>query len=464
MQDQLKQIPAVGDTIHRPEIAALLDEHPRSLVVRAISEAADGLRQAILAGKQIEINEDEFSADVIRRCGDLARPKLRRVINATGIIVHTNLGRSVLSQPALGAVIEAATTYSNLEYDLDKGRRGSRHSLVADLLCEITGAQAAMAVNNNAAAVLLSLNTLAEGHEVVISRGELVEIGGSFRVPDVMAKSGARMVEVGTTNKTHLHDYHGAITDHTSLFLKVHASNYRIVGFTRSVAASELVELGHPLGIPVMEDLGSGFLGPSIETLRDEPTVQETVASGVDIVTFSGDKLLGGPQAGIILGRKDLVAKIAQNPLARAVRCDKMTLAALEATLRIYREPQKALSVIPTLRKATLSVKVLREKARRLSTALKERIGHLADIRVVTTRAQIGGGAMPLVDIPSAAVAIKPKSLSVQRLDRMLHRTQIPIIGRIEDDRFIVDMRTILDGETKITENALCDAIELGAK
>lgn len=456
MQEELRKIPAVGDAVHWPEFAEILRTHPRQLVIRAIAGCAENLRQEILQDHDVDTSKESFVQSVLSTMKVFETSRLRRVINATGIIVHTNLGRSVLAKEAVAAVAEMASSYSSLEYDLSSRVRGSRHTLVSDLLCELTGASAAIVVNNNAAAVLLCLNTLAEGRQVVVSRGELVEIGGSFRVPDIMSKSGCELVEVGTTNKTHPRDYRNAVTGDTALFLKVHTSNYRIMGFSNSVPGRELVRIGEEFSIPVMEDLGSGFLvDPSLLNLRDEPTVRETVKNGLSVVTFSGDKLLGGPQAGIILSEPVLIKKIASNPLARVVRCDKMTLAALEATLRIYRDPDKIIRKIPTLKMASASLKTLREKSRRLALKIKERVGNRAQINLATTNALVGGGALPMMDLPSAAVSIRPSEMSVTQLDIALHDRDIPIIGRIESDQYIIDVRTLLDGETKIVQNTV---------
>lgn len=456
MKELLQKIPAVGDAIHWDAFSDALETESRAVVVQALSETADDLRTKILRGEKPDMSPETFVANTLGVLARLQAPRLKRVVNATGIIVHTNLGRSVLAPEALEAVLAAAGGYSNLEYDLGKGQRGSRHDLISDLICEITGAQGAIAVNNNAGAVLLCLNTLAEKKEVVVSRGELIEIGGSFRIPDVMSKSGCRLVEVGTTNKTHPMDYQSAITDDTALFLKVHTSNYRIMGFTSEVKGAQLADIAHEHGLLVMEDLGSGALlhgHPAV--LGDEPTVGNTLSAGIDVVTFSGDKLLGGPQAGIIVGKKDLISQIAKNPLARALRCDKMTLAALEATLRLYRDPQTAMKKIPTLKMIDASLKVMREKARRLAEKIRTQVGDRAEISVKTTTARVGGGAVPLYDIPSAAVVISPRDFSVAQLDLKMRALAVPVIGRIESDQFLLDVRTLLDGESKIIQNAV---------
>ncbi len=461
VNDDLKRIPAVGDAVNWVELASLFEDAPRPVVVSAITESADQMRRRIKEGKEIDFSKESFIDLVFARFEEISSPKLKKVVNATGIIVHTNLGRSVLAKEAISAVSRVATSYSTLEYDPQLRKRGSRHSLVSGLLCEITGAEGAMVVNNNAAAVLIALNTLAQEKEVIVSRGELVEIGGSFRVPDVMEKSGCALVEVGATNKTHLEDYRRGVTGNTALFLKVHTSNYRIVGFSTSVTGKELAAIGREFDIPVMEDLGSGFFyGPPIMVKADEPSVMEVVKNGLDVITFSGDKLLGGPQAGIILGKEKFIRKIGNNPLARAVRVDKMTLAALEATLRIYRDPKESLKKIPTLKMAGGDIKVLREKARRLAVMIRKDAGSRAKVAVITTVARMGGGSLPVMNLPSAAVSILPEKISVEKLDRLLHKEKIPVIGRIEDGKYLLDVRTLLDGESKIIQNALAGILK----
>ncbi|MBU2522023.1 MAG: L-seryl-tRNA(Sec) selenium transferase, partial [Proteobacteria bacterium] len=381
---------------------------------------------------------------------------LKRTINATGIIVHTNLGRSLLPADAVENLSEIAGRYSNLEFDLSKGIRGSRYSAVEDILCEISGAEAAMVVNNNAAAVLLCLETIAKGKKVIVSRGELVEIGGSFRIPDVMAKSGGILKEVGTTNRTHLRDYERAIESDTCLLLKVHKSNYSVVGFTADVSLNELVELGEKYRIPVMEDLGSGtFIDFSKYGLLKEPTVQESVSTGVDVVTFSGDKLLGGPQAGIIVGKKNIVDQIKQNPLTRALRIDKLTIAALESTLRLYRDPEKAIENIPTLRMLTLPLESIEKKGKKLLDMLKELNNPYMSVKLLKLSSRAGGGSLPLLELPSICVGIKIDGMSANAIEKYLRENTPPIIGRIEEDYFIMDLRTIQNDELPIVENAL---------
>ena len=376
---------------------------------------------------------------------------LKHVINATGVVVHTNLGRSLLPESVARHVAEITSRYSNLEFDLEKGARGSRYTCVEDILCEISGAEAAMVVNNNAGAVFLSLETLARGKEVVVSRGELVEIGGSFRIPDVMARSGARLVEVGTTNRTHLADYEGAIRDDTALLLKVHTSNYAIVGFTSSVPLKDMVALGAKYHLPVMKDLGSGnFVDFSKYGLIKEPTVQETVAAGADVITFSGDKMLGGPQAGIIVGKEDAVDRIKKNPINRALRIDKMTLAALEATLHLYRDEAEAVSAIPTLCMLTMPAKVIAAKARRLRDRLKRLGNNRLKVLLINSSSRVGGGSLPLQELPTKCVGIKIDGLSANRIERMMRQATPPVIGRIEDELVVMDMRTVQDEEIAV--------------
>jgi L-seryl-tRNA(Ser) seleniumtransferase len=372
---------------------------------------------------------------------------LRPIINATGVVLHTNLGRALLSGAALARVGAVALAYSNLELDLATKERGSRYAHVDALLERLTGAEAALVVNNNAAAVLLALETLARGREVVVSRGELIEIGGEFRIPDIMVRSGARLREVGTTNRTHPRDYAEAIGPDTALLLKVHTSNYRVVGFTADVSSRELVQIGRARGVPVMEDLGSG----SLVDLRAhgfpyEPTVPEVVSAGVDLVSFSGDKLLGGPQAGIVVGRRDPVERLKKNPLNRALRIDKLTVAALEATLTAY-EAGEALRAIPTLRLLTETLPSIRARARRVLARLDPGVRRRLDARLVDATSQVGGGALPTVELPTAAVALGGAALSARELDSALRTGDPPVIARVVDDRLLLDCRTVLASE-----------------
>lgn len=455
----LKQLPAVDRILNLAaednELAAI----PRSVLTDAIRLVLDRLRSAIRDNDTPVSPESLTEPEVLRQAAELAtravKPRLRQLVNGTGVVVHTNLGRSRLAEAAIENVAQIAGSYSNLEYDLEAGKRGSRYSAVEDILADVTGAEAGMAVNNNAAAVLLCLDTLARGREVVVSRGELVEIGGSFRVPDVMAKSGALLREVGTTNRTHLKDYEDAVNDETGLLLKVHQSNFSIVGFTKAVGLAELVDLGRRSSIPVMEDLGSGtFIDFSRYGLDQEPTVQASVAAGVDVVTFSGDKLLGGPQAGLIVGRRDILDRIKGNPLTRALRIDKMTLAALEATLRLYRDERRAVAEIPTLSMITTAPAVLEHRAAQLSESLREIGGDRIRIDLVQGVSKAGGGALPLLDLPSRCLAITVSGMSANALEAALRADDPPIIGRIEADRFIIDVRTLTEEDLSTLETA----------
>jgi len=433
---------------------------PRSVLLQAARKVVEDLRAGILGGDQRPDENDLTGSPVLDKTkaavGKAMTPNLKRVINATGVVVHTNLGRSILAECATENIISVATGYSNLEFDLAKGERGSRYSSVEEILCEISGAEAAMVVNNNAAAVLLCLETIARNRKVIVSRGELVEIGGSFRIPDVMAKSGAILKEVGTTNRTHLKDYIGAIDGDAALLLKVHTSNYSVVGFTASVTLKELVALGSKHQIPVMEDLGSGtFIDFSKYGLSKEPTVQESVSAGADVVTFSGDKLLGGPQAGIIVGKKDVLDSIKKNPITRALRIDKLTLAALESTIRLYRDPEKAVHLIPTLRMLTIPFDLIKKRADKLYKLLSKINNPALSITVADRCSKAGGGALPLLDLPSKCIAVKIEGVSANSLERNMRENMPPVIGRIEDDYFIMDLRTVHEEELTAIKNAL---------
>ncbi len=446
-QALFRKIPSVDVLLAHPGVENALALQPRGIVIRAIHEVLDAVRGAIQKNGSIipsELETETLVQKVLIRIQRLSMPSLKNVVNATGVVVHTNLGRSLLADRVLAKFHSLAGGYSNLEYSLEQGRRGSRYTHVEYLLKELTGAEAGMVVNNNAAAVLLSLETLAKGKEVVVSRGQLVEIGGAFRIPDVMKKSGATMVEVGTTNKTHLRDYEAAIGPDTALLLKVHTSNFQIVGFTEEVPVSELVKLGRKHGIPVMEDLGSGcLLDFSGYGMIREPTVQETVEQGTGIVTFSGDKLLGGPQAGIILGKKNLVEAIRKNQLNRALRIDKLTLLALEETLRMYRDPIAAVHEIPTLRMICRPYESLVRSADELYALVNEIDTKNFSIDLTDGHSKVGGGALPLQKLKTRLLTLIPAGLSAQRLEKSLRDNDPPIIGRVENDRLILDVRTI---------------------
>ncbi|MBW2000202.1 MAG: L-seryl-tRNA(Sec) selenium transferase [Deltaproteobacteria bacterium] len=455
-----RKIPSVDRLLSHPDILGLASRYPRSVIIKAINQVLDELRSAIgTENRAIEPSRLEITAVaelVLERIKALDRPSLGHVINATGVIVHTNLGRSLLAERVVQRLASLSRCYCNLEYDLKFGKRGSRYVHVEELLMDLTSAEAAMVVNNNAAAVLLALETLAKGREVIVSRGQLVEIGGSFRIPDVMRKSGAKMVEVGTTNKTHLYDYEEKISPETGLLLKVHRSNFQIVGFTEDVDTASLVSLGRRHGIPVMEDLGSGCL---IELGRygisKEPTAQEVLFQGIDIVTFSGDKLLGGPQAGIILGKKHLLKEIRNNQLSRALRIDKLTLLALEETLRIYRDERNALEEIPTLRMICQDHRVLRNRARRLVRLVNMRESQNYSITVTEGFSRIGGGALPSQELPTSLLTLTPKKMSAHDIEEWLRSYHPPIIARVERDTVLLDVRTIQENEFKVVAAAL---------
>ncbi|MHC1741444.1 MAG: L-seryl-tRNA(Sec) selenium transferase [Syntrophobacteraceae bacterium] len=460
VQEVLRRLPGVDTLLSEPAIQEALLRHPRKLVLDSIRDVLASKRQALLEepsdADAHAVDPGELVDRVLVRLEVLSEYTLRPIVNATGIVIHTNLGRSLLPEEAIERLLILCRSYNNLEYDLEQGQRGSRYVHAEAILCELTGAEAALVVNNNAGAVLLVLNTLARGREVVVSRGQLVEIGGAFRIPDVMTSSGAVLREVGTTNRTHLRDYESAIGDETALLMKVHTSNYRIVGFTAEVPLDQLVSLGRSHGIPVVEDLGSGsFVDLSQFGLPGEPTVQEALKAGVDVVTFSGDKLLGGPQAGIILGRKDFVAACRKNPLTRALRVDKMTLAALEVTLRLYRDERQAIAKIPTLRMIAAPIEELDQRAHQLADSLRAvDPGKKLSVQVQSGNSQVGGGSLPANDLPSRIVAIRSQALSAQRIESFLRGNKPPIIARIESDQILLDVRTLLPGDLTTIQDA----------
>ncbi|MEK7271392.1 MAG: L-seryl-tRNA(Sec) selenium transferase, partial [Nitrospirota bacterium] len=392
-QKDLSKIPSVDEVLKSPYGIERLDFYPRRIVLKAIREVLDAKRKRILNGYSDNLSTDIISADIEKAIKELSAYKLKPLINATGIVIHTNLGRAILSNKAIENINLVAGSYSNLEYEIYQGKRGKRYSHIKDILRELSGAEDAVIVNNNAAAVLLCLNTFAEDREVIVSRGELVEIGGSFRIPEVMKSSGAILREVGTTNKTHFSDYKNALSGSTALILKIHQSNYRIIGFTEEISIKELMKLGREFRVPVMADLGSGcMIDLEKYGIFGEPTVQDIIKTGVDIVTFSGDKLLGGPQAGIIIGKEKLIQKIQKNPLLRAMRIDKMTLASLEATFMQYLDEEKAVKEIPTLRMLTESLDSIKKRAKKIFTSLKKEISNQAKLEVIADQSQAGGG------------------------------------------------------------------------
>jgi L-seryl-tRNA(Ser) seleniumtransferase len=446
--DLFRALPSVSRLLAHPRAEPLLIRFNREYVVQGCRDILDELRSALSDGHldAASLDDDAILTTLEARLAGSAEATLQRVVNATGTVLHTNLGRALLAQTAIDAVVQAASQPTNLEYDLAQGDRGQREMAVESLLMDLSGAEAATAVNNNAAAVLLALNTLALGKEVIVSRGELIEIGGAFRIPDIMARSGAILKEVGTTNRTHVSDYENALSDRTALLLKVHTSNYRVVGFVAEVGLADLVAIGRRRGIPVMEDLGSGALVDlSRYDLPKEPVVAERIALGADLVTFSGDKVLGGPQAGLIVGKGALVKQLAANPLHRAVRCGKLTIAALEATLRLYRESACIAHAIPTLRMFIRPLADIDNVAQRALPALAAALGAGFRVSVQDSTSQIGSGALPTEEIPTRVIAIEHDFMGPHRIAGRFRQARPPIIGRVADDKFLLDARTIFD-------------------
>ena len=442
---RLRGLPAVDRVLHTEAAQELLQRYRRTYVTEAIRAVLDDMRRQLATNGSAAAPSPEviIAAAAARMAAQAALP-IRRVINATGVVLHTNLGRAVLADEAVQAAAAAAAHAVNLEYDVARGDRGDRDDLVSGDLCALTGAEAVTVVNNNAAAVLLALNTLAEGREVVVSRGELIEIGGAFRIPDVMAKSGARLREVGTTNRTHPRDYADAISPATALLLKVHTSNYRIIGFSSAVALDELVQIGQAHDVPVMEDLGSGALiDLSVYGLPKEPVVAERIAAGAAVVTFSGDKLLGGPQAGLIVGSRELIDRIKRNPLKRALRCEKMTLAALAATLRLYRTAPDLAHALPTLRWLTRPLAEMEAVGHAALPLLQRACGADFTIELIDAAAEIGSGALPIEALPSKAISIGHARLGANEIARRFRSSDPPIIGRVQAGRFLLDLRGI---------------------
>ncbi|MBC9785565.1 L-seryl-tRNA(Sec) selenium transferase [Heliobacterium chlorum] len=448
--DWLRRIPAIHLIISCPQLLEANRRYGRDRLVGVVQRHCRFLRTQVLsATHEEEMCLADFAIEticqqVVQMLAEDIQPRLRPVINATGILLHTNLGRAPLAQEAVSAVEQVASGYSNLELNLETGKRGKRYDHLRELLCQVTGAKAGLVVNNNAAAVLLVLSALAQGRQVIVSRGELVEIGGGFRIPDVLKQSGAQLVEVGTTNKTRISDYAKAITPETAILLKVHPSNYRIIGFTESVAREDLVRLGREKGIPVVEDLGSGLLLEQDASgyFFGEPTVQQVVRTGVDVVTCSGDKLLGGPQGGLIVGRLDLIDQIARHPLTRALRVDKLTIAALEATLQLYLDPEKVREKIPILRFINRKPEMIHQQAQTFVDELQRSQSELT-VRLHPSTSQIGGGALPEVELPSWSVVLTPKEGSAQSLAESLRQGRIPVMGRIQEEALCLDMRTL---------------------
>jgi L-seryl-tRNA(Ser) seleniumtransferase len=460
-----RSIPSVDFLLSDPAFSHLIASYSGAHLKRGLRRALDSLRNEIASGKAglADCAPAAISERAAQVLTETLGPTLKTVINATGVIVHTNLGRSPLSTRVVDRIVAVATSYSNLEYDLDAGRRGERNAHLRSLMTELTGAEDAMAVNNNAAAVLLALSELASGREVIVSRGELIEIGGAFRIPDVMARSGAILREVGTTNRTHPRDYRDAINERTALILKVHPSNYRIEGFTREVELQELTEIGRFAGIPTMMDLGSGCLVDLAPYgLPGETTVQETLAKGVDLVSFSGDKLLGGPQAGVLAGKSALIDRIRRNPLARALRMDKLTLAALEGTLLEYLRPEGPRSGVPTLDMIMRRPEELHEIAQRMAEEIRSRVGSVAVVSLESGYGRVGGGALPLGELQGPRVAVRPLRISVASLGAALRRGDPPVVGVIRDDAFLLDPRTLSADEAKLIPGLLACALSGG--
>ena len=454
----LRTLPAIDRLLGTPLLTELETTHPHILIREAAQNTVEDLRRQILDDQAAlpNLDLDAVATLITARVVQMARPSLRKVINGTGTLLHTNLGRAPLCSDALQAITDISQGYSNLEYDLDEGQRGKRFTHVEELICKLTGGEAATVVNNNAGAVMLALAALAGGRSAVVSRGELIEIGGSFRIPDIMAASGVGLIEVGTTNKTHLKDYAGALNSETALILKVHTSNYRILGFTEAVSGEDLAVLAHQHDIPVLEDLGSGLLMDLTPYgLPREPTVREALKTGIDLVTFSGDKLLGGPQAGIIVGNRDVIDKVRKHPMARALRIDKLTLAALGATLRLYLDPQKALKQIPTLRMLSLPVAELQKRCETLLVRLVAALGEAAGCTIIEAAATVGGGALPLAELPGRVISMVPKDMSLNELTTRLRSCEPAVVGRIQEDQFLIDPRTLNSSDEELLLQAL---------
>ncbi|MFT5874628.1 MAG: L-seryl-tRNA(Ser) seleniumtransferase [Clostridium sp.] len=453
-RELLRSLPKIDELLQEETIENELENSMRVLVLDSLRETIESYRKAILNDEIESLTKEEIIIDSIKLLNKKNSMNLRKVINATGTVVHTNLGRSLLSKDAIDAVINVAQNYNNLEYVIESGMRGSRYSHIEDIVMKITGAEAAMVVNNNAAAVMLVLDTLCKGKEAIVSRGQLVEIGGSFRVPEVMKFSGAKLVEVGTTNRTHLYDYEDNISGNTGVFLKVHTSNFKIMGFTQEVAIEDLVKLGSEKDIPVVEDIGSGVLiDYSKYGFVYEPTVQESIKKGIDVVTFSGDKMLGGPQAGIIAGKKKYIDRMKKNQLTRALRIDKMTLAALEGTLKHYLEEAEAIKNIPTLNMLLCSKLELKKRAQKLKRKLQNRTDKFT-FTIDNDYSMVGGGSMPTEKIETYVIKIKSESFTTMQIEEKLRKNEVAIIARISNNEVIMDLRTLFEKDYGIIAEA----------
>ena len=448
---QAQDLPAIDRLLRQPAVAALVAEQGHTLVADCARALLAELRQTALAGQlaATAIEPQALASALAARVQARLAPRMKPVLNLTGTVIHTNLGRALLADEALRHLLAVMQAPNNLEYDLATGQRGDRDSIVEELLCTLTGAEAATVVNNNAAAVLLTIAALARGKEVIVSRGELVEIGGAFRMPDVMESAGAKLVEVGTTNRTHPHDYERAITERTALLMKVHTSNYAVQGFTRAVDEAALAPIAHAHGLPLVTDLGSGALiDMTAHGLPAEPTPQQMLQAGCDLVTFSGDKLLGGPQAGLIVGRKALVDRVRKHPMKRALRMSKLPLAALEATLRLYLRPERLARELPTLRLLTRPLADIEAAARAVQPALAATLAPRYTVEPVALQGQIGSGSLPVERLPSAGLAIAPvgktgRGRALEQLAAALRALPLPVLGRIADDRLLLDLRCL---------------------
>ncbi len=457
----LRGIPKIDELLLDEQLVFFMETTPRSVVVDAALEIIDRMRKEILAGTLDEIPEkDELISEICETITGKKKKNLRTLVNATGVVLHTNLGRANLCRSAVESVLSVADSYSNLEYDVKKGARGSRHDHVEKIITKITGAEAAMVVNNNAAATMLCLSAMAEGKEVITSRGELVEIGGSFRIPDIMEQSGAHLKEVGTTNKTKPSDYRNAYDpEKTGAFMKVHTSNYRIVGFTQEVSLTEMVALGKEYNLPVIYDMGSGLMTDLSRYGVDEPTVIDALNDGADVVLFSGDKLLGGPQGGILIGKKEYIDRMKKHPLARAFRVDKMTLAAMEATFFEYLDMETAKKTIPVLQMITIPQDELTERAYALIDAIRN-VTDAYHLDVVSCKDQIGGGSAPTVRLNGSAVSVSSDTIPAEKLERLMRKAETPVIVRVAHDELILSVRTIRESELETVAAALAFAAE----